>query len=495
MDIVFVYPGYENIGIEYLSAVLKKGNHRTFLIFDPVLFNDSGGINIPFLSRCFDLRNRILKKISNIKPGLVCFSVVTDNFSWALETAKLIKRTMHIPIVFGGVHPTAVPEIVIKYDCVDFVCVGEGEGAIVELADSLENEHSVYNIKNVWVKQGNNIVANKLRPLIANLDSLPFADKDIYYSDLSFIFQGYTIATSRGCPNMCSYCANSLMREIYKDKGAYLRRRSVQNVLEELEGAKQRYKPKYVHFLDEVFTYDKKWLSDFVSDYRKKINLPFMCYISPQFADKEIISLLKEGGCYKVQMGVQTLNETKRINLLNRNYSNSRVSYIIDECRRNKIYITCDNILGLPGQDERELLEMAFFYSLHKPNNIEIFYLRYYPRTKIVTTVYNKGLLNNESLEKIDNGLGAKGIARGGDVYNAGLGRFQLLMNLIHFMPKSWYLFIINKKLYRYFPALPPIFITVFFRFLNKAKYDFYVSNTIRKYILFIFGKPRFNFN
>ena len=165
--------------------------------------------------------------------------------------------------------------------------------------------------------------------------------------------------------------------------------------------------------MDEVFTYDKKWLSDFVSDYRKKINLPFMCYISPQFADKEIISLLKEGGCYKVQMGVQTLNETKRINLLNRNYSNSRVSYIIDECRRNKIYITCDNILGLPGQDERELLEMAFFYSLHKPNNIEIFYLRYYPRTKIVTTVYNKGLLNNESLEKIDNGLGAKGIARG----------------------------------------------------------------------------------
>jgi len=485
MKITFIYPGYENLGIEYLSAALKKNGHTTSLILDPVLFAESGAINIPFLSPYFNYSKKILKELADTRPDLVCFSCVSDNFPWALDTARKIKSNFNIPVVFGGIHPTSVPDILIKNECIDFVGVGECDEALVELAREIENGSKGRRVRNIWLKCDGDIVSNELRPLVNDLDSLTFSDKDLYYKKYKFMCQGYTIITSRGCPNACTYCANSLLKDIYQNKGEYLRRRSVENVIEELRIAKEKYAPKFIHFCDEVFTYNQVWLRKFISLYKNKINLPFACYTSPSFINEDIAGLLKEGGCYKVQMGVQTLDERYRLEILNRHCSNEQIAKAISIFRKNKIYLTCDNIFGLPNQKKEELIKMAEFYIHNKADNLEVFWLRYYPRTKIAEIAKNMGLINENFIKNTEMGKNNSGIARGGDTYSKDFSKFQLLLNLFHFMPKSLCNFILKRKIYDFFPILRPMFITALFRFFNKAKYDLYMSSTIKRYLHF----------
>lgn len=489
MKITFIYPGYENLGIEYLSSALRKAGHETSLIFDPVLFSDPGGINIPSISRYFSYSDRILKEISSFGPQLICFSCGTDDFHWALNTADKIKRNFSIPIVFGGIHASSVPEKVIGQPCIDFICLGEGEEAIVELAQELEDRSKNRSIRNIWFKDNGNIISNEVRPLKEDLDDISFPDKELYYDKYRSMFTGYTIITSRGCPHSCSYCINSILRNIYHNKGRYLRRRSVENVIEELSIAKARYKPKFIHFCDEVFTCDKEWLAGFTLLYKKNIDLPFACYVSPSFADEETVGLLREGGCYKAQMGVQSLNAEKRRDLLNRHYHNEDIVQAIKSFRKNKIYLTCDNIFGLPGEDERELLETAKFYLANRPNHTEVFWLKYYPAAPIINIAKGMGLIDGNKIEDIENGFQAVGIARGGDTYKSESSPFQLFLNLLQFLPKPLCNFILKRRIYRLFPRLRPIFITVFFRFFNRAKFDLYTSSTFRRYFYFIWKR------
>jgi radical SAM superfamily enzyme YgiQ (UPF0313 family) len=489
MKILFVYPGYESLGVEYLSASLKSRGHQTSLILDPVLFNDSGGFSNATLAALFKQESNIMQQVRKFTPDAICFSVTSDNFRWAIESARSFKKITSAPIVFGGIHATAVPEAVLKHDCVDYVVVGEGEEAIVELAEAIERKQTPKGIKNVCFKDNEGgYVLGAVRPLLESLDRLPFPDKMLYYKNYSFLFSGYTIMTSRGCPGICSYCGNSFLRRFYNANGSFLRRRSVENVMRELETAKDLFKPKYIHFLDEVFTHNPSWLENFICQYRIRISLPFMCYVSPQYADKDIISLLKSGGCYKIQMGVQCLNEPKREEWLKRFYGNERIAEIIKACRTKKIYLTCDNIFGLPGQNEDDLIESARFYADHRPDNIEIFWLRYYPGTDIVDKARAAGYIDDLTIDRITKSWNVKGIARGGDTFSPALSKFQLFFNLYPWLPRFLRLWMTRHKIYRYFPSMPPILLTILFRFFNRARFDHFSQNTVRRYTAF-FGK------
>jgi hypothetical protein len=184
-------------------------------------------------------------------------------------------------------------------------------------------------------------------------------------------------------------------------------------------------------------------------------------------------------------MGVQTLDERNRLETLNRNCSNEQITRAINLFRKNGIYLTCDNIFGLPGQTKEQLIESAAFYASNRPNNMEVFWLRYYPRTKIVDIAKNLGLINSDFIKSIEAGRTSVGIARGGDTYSKAFSKFQLLLNLFHYMPKSLCNFILKNKIYDYLPSLRPMFVTVFFRLFNRSKYDLYMSTTLKSYLHF----------
>ena len=452
MKITFLYWGYENPGLEYLSAVLKKAGHQTELVFDPALFNTFHVMNSR-LFNLFDHRQELVQRVIDSKPDLVGISVLSEDYAWGCEMAKAIKERKDIPVVFGGKHPTSLPEKVIKEDFVDYVCVGEGEEAMTELADAVEGGASARTIENIWSKSNGTVFSNLPRKLHSDLDCLPFADKDLFYDEYRGFSRIYTISSSRGCPHTCSYCHNSLLREIYRGKGPYLRRRSVDNVIEELKLAKEKYNIKKIYFLDEIFVYDINWLREFTEKYKKSINLPFGCEVYSSFVNQEVVDLLQSAGCQAVDMGIQTISEDLRKRVLNRRGLNQEIKSAFNLFRKTKIFIYVGVILGLPEQGEKEALDIAWFFNRYRPDLILTSWLRYYPRTPIVQTAREKNILSQSDIERIERGEEFLPFVRQGHTFDKRLGKIANLILISPFIPRFLMDFIINRKTYRWFPS------------------------------------------
>src|SRR5262249_35457147 len=131
MKITFVGLGAEQLGIEMLSAVLRRGGHSTSLVYNAGLFHDRYYLDVSLLGRLFDRTAQVIDEIIAEKPDLVAFSVLTPVYPWVLAVARAVKAQSGVPIVVGGVHPSAVPEICLENACIDYVCVGEGEQALI----------------------------------------------------------------------------------------------------------------------------------------------------------------------------------------------------------------------------------------------------------------------------------------------------------------------------------------------------------------------------
>lgn len=381
MKIEFIYMGSENLGLEYLSSTLKSAGHQVGLTFDPALFRDKHYLNIDCLAKLFNSKKSIVNKVLASKPDIIGFSVFTHNYQWALEIASFIKEQSDIPIIFGGIHPTILPQEVMSNDCVDMVCVGEGEEALTELLDSEINAKK--DIKNIWFKEGKTVIENSPRDLNNDLDALPFPDKPLFekYIDMK---TKYMIMTSRGCPFSCSYCSISTLRDIYRDKGTFVRFRSPENVLEEIISARKLYNFKTVDFHDDIFTINMERMKLLLDRYRKDVVLPFSCLSHPLYMDREKAKLLKESGCRLVQFGIQSMSEFSRKNFLNRREKNSDIEKALDSCKSVGLAFQLDHIFGIPQEKEEDLIYAANFYMKYRPQKIGCFWLSYFPKTKII---------------------------------------------------------------------------------------------------------------
>lgn len=464
MKVTFVQDALGNLAVEYLSAILKKAGHRVNLVIDPRLFNTAYLTN-KSIAKIFDIREQLADKVIASKPDLVAFSVFTCDYQWALDMAgRIKKRNPKLLTIFGGIHPTVVPEVVIQEPNVDIVCVGEGEQALLELIESLKKGKPSYKIRNLWFKKKNGqIIKNPMRPLIENLDELPYPDKDLYFDQLPHTKDYYLTMATRGCPYRCTYCANNIKAQIFKGKGKYLRLRSVKSVIAELVWAKKRYPNlKRVGLPDDILPLYKDWFREFISLYKKKVNLPFVCYTHPRYLDKETAELLKEGGCFWLNIGLQTASEKNRINLLKRVESNDEVRRGVAACHQAGLLFSLDHIFGIPFEGEKEYVEGLKLYNELRPNWINVFWLVYFPKTEIIKLGRKAGFIDDETEKQINQGKistcctlkigGEEDITRAkeGDFSN-----FALLYTLLPIIPASIMKLIIQKKLYRRIPAVP----------------------------------------
>ena len=165
----------------------------------------------------------------------------------------------------------------IEETSVDAVCIGEGENAMLELVENLTAGESITEIENLWVKKDGQITRNPIRPLIQDLDQVPLPDHELFRRVIPDRIWYACVLTGRGCPYHCTYCFNHAYRELYKGKGKYIRRRSVDNVLEELRELKKHKCYRFVKFADDIFTLQHDWLEEFCPRYQEEIGLPFSC--------------------------------------------------------------------------------------------------------------------------------------------------------------------------------------------------------------------------
>jgi len=471
MKIVFVAMATENIAIEFLSSFLKKKGHQVELVFDPRVFATEA-FNFKILARAFDTSREIVQQINEKEPDLIGFSVFTFNYQRSLKLAEAIKTSgQKAPIVFGGIHSTSVPELVIKQKGVDMVCVGEGEYALDELLKSIKKGEKKYNIKNIWFKKGKRVIKNPCRKLIENLDNLPFPDKDMFYNVYpGFIKDDYYALSSRGCPFACTYCSNNVLHKVYQGLGKPVRRRSPKNMVDELVWVKKKFSIKKVTFVDDVFGQDYKWLKEFTDDYKKRVGLPYVMITHPIFMTEPIVKLLVNSGCYFLLLGIQSASEKTRREILKRFETNKDIIRASRLCHQYRLKFSVDHIFNIPKEGLKEQKQALGFYNQIRPSMINSYWLQYFPRTAIIKTAVDVGIIKPKMVRQIEEGLTSTSLVIGlgsKDTFSPEriYANFQFLFMLLPVLPKSFTKWVIKHKIYL-LPFKPPMLLNVGLKFL-----------------------------
>lgn len=241
----------------------------------------------------------------------------------------------------------------------DMICRGEGEGPLVELCEKMENREEITHIRNLWIQSGAAIIKNPLRPLLDDLDKLPFPDRSIFaYENLYNEREGQgTFMAGRGCPYNCTYCTNHLLRKIYGGEGKLVRFRSVDNVIAEVRQVVKRYPfIRALIFEDDILFHNRKWSEEFAEKYRREINLPFTCHARADITDEATVNLLKKAGCAHVKFGLESGNEEIRCRVLNRHMTNEQIKKAFAICRKAGLIIEAYNMVGIPYESPRAIL-------------------------------------------------------------------------------------------------------------------------------------------
>ena len=479
MKILFLHNGYESLGIEYLSASLKAAGFETALVIDPCLFDEAGFWHSTILAQSFSFREQALRQSEKHRPDIVAFSVFTDTFPWAVSMAREIKKRTGAKIVFGGIHTSSTPETVLAEDCVDFVCLGEGDLALPALAKVIASGGSLP--AGIWGKKDGGILKGPPAAPPADINTLPFPDKELFTGTYPCFSKGYLASSSRGCPHSCAYCCNSVYRKLYAaSKTPPLRRRSPDNMLAELGETLRKGNPDFIHFTDEVFNSDYAWLNTFLPLYRKKIGLPFSCYVFPDHHLAEAAPALAAAGCMKVQLGVQRFDEARRRTLLGRRAANADIGAAINALRSEGVYVTCDNILDLPDESEEELSALASFYAENTPDHNEIFFLRIYPNTPLSAA--------RPGADTVPGGLMRP--AGYSQLPRRRQAAYFSLLTLLPRLPRSLRLFLAHRPGLFSLP-IGDIFLRVVARVLSRSRGDFHTGRFLRLYTHFIVAKLR----
>lgn len=370
MTVLFIYPSCDvsyPLQIGSLSAFLKQHKIKTYLLF--LLVNGQ-------LSK--NHFQEIKKKISDLNPKFVCFSCYETSYGWVKEISDFIKTEFSdIKIVVGGYYPTLAPEEVISYPSVDIICRGEGEHPLLELIKNPEKR----SIENLWIKEGRRIIKNKIRPLIEDLDKLPFPDREMldYQSQINLepkSQRSIKIMASRGCPFDCTYCSNKYFRQLYPNKGKYLRMRSPQNVINEIKILKNRYDFDLVGFHDDNLTLDLEWLKEFSKKYIKEIGVPFYCAARVESCSEEVLDILKETGCTLLLIGVESGDEDYRKKVLKRFMTNKQIIAVFNKAKKRGIKTWSFTMVGLPFETKAMIFKTLLLNWKCRPDFVmaSIFY-------------------------------------------------------------------------------------------------------------------------
>ncbi len=397
--------GTENAGVRYLAANLKREGFHVSTVFFREWRNNAN--ELPHEKEI----QILIDLLKEIRPDIVGLSFISSFLCIARDITTRIQNETGIPVLWGGIHATTAPEECLEY--ADFVCLGEGEGPLLDLVTDLSKGGTGENIENIWLKKDGEIQRTESRNLIQDLDTLPipdYSDNDKYLIDSDRLTKGepllagaeYRIYASRGCPYACSYCYNSILRRIYKGKGKYYRFRSPEHVIEELEMAKKTF-PRIRRIKvddDTAFAFGKEWVERFCKLYKEKIHIPFECLIHPHLLKEDILLLLKDAGLIKVQIGIESASESEMNDVFKRAPGNKQILEFAELNKKLKLEAVYDIIIDNPMASEKDKQALFdFLMDLPGPYKLYLYSLVIFPGTELAKEMLEKGLITENDIE------------------------------------------------------------------------------------------------
>lgn len=345
----------------------------------------------------------ILQKIHLLQPDIIGYSLMYGSHREYYGLAKEIKRKYpKILQVAGGPFTTFYPEAINEFD-VDAICIGEADISLINLIKKFEEGNTIEEVKGFCFRAGNKIKRNELENLLNNLDQLPFPDRKLFYEQDSLLrnqeFKSFI--SGRGCPYPCTYCFNHKFNEMFKGKGNVMRKKPVDYFVEEVKETKSNFGCQFAIFEDDIFIMDKAWFEDFATKFKRKVGIPYICYMRPDLINDYIVKLLKASGCHIVRMAIETGNEVIRNTVLRRNMSNKTIIKASDLIHKYGLKLSVSNMVGLPTETIDSVNETVNLNIKCCPDHPTIQFFMPYPNMELSRIAIEKGYFNKDLFKTI----------------------------------------------------------------------------------------------
>ena len=312
-----------------------------------------------------DMHDDFVNKLEEFQPDVLAISCNDFTHKIAESLIENIHyRYPNLHVVMGGIYPTFFPEHAIANPDVDSICVGEGYEALYDLVEYMRRgAKKPVCVWNLWIKYDGYVYKNCTRPPI-DINTIPFDDFDLFEPKRHYrpmfgkMLKILPFWFDIGCPYNCTYCSDPQLKRFYKEHNyKYGRVKSIERIKEELTHQINKHKPEFIYFSSETFfARSDEHVKEF-SEFYKQFNIPFWCESHCLTITDERAKLLKDMGCARISIGLESGNEEYRMNRLNKRFTNQQFIEAIDILRKNGIKVTINNIIGLPDETRGMVFE------------------------------------------------------------------------------------------------------------------------------------------
>lgn len=356
MKIGFIFPNKDrryktvHLGLGYLAAYARK--YHTDLDF-----------------QILDTRvatSRETDKFFKTTFDLIGITVLSPVYYETIDIFNRIKKTNNsIPVCLGGPYVTTIMDDIFKKTPAEFAVYGEGEITFSELLHYLKGQGSIEDIEGLMYKTENEeIITNSPRKQIQDLDSLPLPAYDLFPMER---YPLHRIVTSRGCSYLCAFCnATFIWSENW-------RKRSAENLVEEIDHLIKNYGKKILIFADNSFNIDLKRVEEFCDMLiQNKTKILWSTSVRADIITQPIANKMKESGCYNVAVGIESANNELLLKM-NKQSTIEKLTEGIRIFKKAGIEVLGQFVIGSPGETLETVKE-----SLDYAKNSECDYINFY---------------------------------------------------------------------------------------------------------------------
>ena len=374
---------WQPLGTLYVASSLQKAGH-----------------DVKFLNGAFLSPREILNTLVDYQPQFVGIYSTTFGWNKAVETAWDIKASfLNMFIAVGGPYPIAVKEKCLEDTrCIDAVVTGEGERTVVELVEQLSRGKCPTGVPGVVYRDGHEIIVNPDRPLIQDLDGLPFAARELLGETDHYIPPPATykrkpvavIITSRGCNRKCLYCF-----QIDKERKSGIRFRSIANVIAEIEHClRQGYRE--IKFIDDTLAADRERALELCRRIKER-NLDFTWFASAcvHQVDRELLQAFKDAGCWAILFGAES-GVQKNLNAIRKGITLAQTRAAVREAKAVGLTVFTPFLFGIPGETYEEALETIRFACELDPDVANFHCLTPFPGTELYDNLERYGTMSTD---------------------------------------------------------------------------------------------------
>lgn len=412
--LLFIYPNMNTelripLAISIMAGCIRREGHE-FKLFDTTFMVEkletddekmaSMGTHLPTNLaemagelKKVDIEKELLGVIAQFKPHVVAVSLLERNIPVARRFCGLIKKQFpEIIILVGGIMPTISPEYVLGEEWADYVCLGEGEEAIVEFLSKAPDKEALGKVPNIWFKDSSGaVVRNPLRPLV-NMDTIPeqdwtdFDQRHLLKPFMGKVYRGGPFEFSRGCSKICAFCVAPQLRNAQKGLGKYHRTKDPVRAITEIANKVKAYQLNMLSFGDTDFlnSVPKPVMKKFLELYIERVGVPFTMQSSAEtLVDDEILALLRQARCCAISVGVESGSARVRKEIIHKHVSKEVIKRGFDLCRKHELRITSNYMIGLPNETEEDVWETIKFNRELDPPSIAVMYFTPFVGTEL----------------------------------------------------------------------------------------------------------------